>query len=86
MPLMVKMCSEACVPKVLSKPIFMSLHALMVKMCSEACVLKVLSTSQSSWPFMPLSLIRFGGHLPKGGYDVPNGNKQVWPTRPAAVL
>ncbi len=33
-----------------------------------------------------MRLIRFRGHLPKGGYDVPNGNKQVWPTHPAAVL
>ena len=33
-----------------------------------------------------LGLIRFGGHLPKGGYDVPNAQTQHDPAAPAAVL
>ena len=42
-------------------------------------------------PFLPLTcldlgLIRFGGHLPKGGYDVPNAQTQHDPAAPAAVL
>jgi hypothetical protein len=32
-----------------------------------------------------LDLIRFGGHLPKGGYDVRNG-RHTKPTAPSAVL
>lgn len=31
-----------------------------------------------------LDLIRFGGHLPKGGYDVPNGGNEK-PTATSAV-
>jgi hypothetical protein len=31
-----------------------------------------------------MDLIRFGGHLPKGGYDVPNGRNEK-PTAPSAV-
>lgn len=31
-----------------------------------------------------LDLIRFGGHLPKGGYDVHNGGNEK-PTAPSAV-
>jgi hypothetical protein len=31
-----------------------------------------------------VDLIRFGGHLPKGGYDVPNGRNEK-PTAPSAV-
>ena len=31
-----------------------------------------------------LDLIRFGGHLPKGGYDVPNGGYEK-PTASSAV-
>jgi hypothetical protein len=30
-------------------------------------------------------LIRFRGHLPKGGYDVPHGSKQEWPAPSPAV-
>jgi hypothetical protein len=33
-----------------------------------------------------LRLIRFRGHVPKGGYDVPHGSKQGWPAPPPAVL
>lgn len=33
-----------------------------------------------------VALIRFGGHVPKGGYDVPNGERCIGPTSPAAVL
>jgi len=33
-----------------------------------------------------LALIRFRGHVPKGGYDVPNGERCVGPASPAAVL
>src|SRR5713101_3727035 len=32
-----------------------------------------------------LSLIRFRGHLPKGGYDVPHAIRQWWPASPPAV-
>jgi hypothetical protein len=35
--------------------------------------------------FPNLRLIRFGGHVPKGGYDVPNGEGCVRPASPAAV-
>ena len=31
-------------------------------------------------------LIRFRGHVPKGGYDVPHVPKQQWPAPPPAVL
>ena len=31
-----------------------------------------------------LDLIRFGGHLPKGGYDVRNG-RDTQPTAPSAI-
>ena len=31
-------------------------------------------------------LIRFGGHVPKGGYDVPNGQDSKWPAPAPAVL
>ena len=33
-----------------------------------------------------LALIRFGGHVPKGGYDVPNGKGCSGPASPATVL
>ncbi len=33
-----------------------------------------------------LCLIRFRGHVPKGGYDVPHVPKQQWPAPPPAVL
>jgi hypothetical protein len=33
---------------------------------------------------MQLDLIRFGGHLPKGGYDVRNA-KDTQPTAPSAI-
>jgi hypothetical protein len=33
----------------------------------------------------PVSLIRFGGHFPKGGYDVQNGIKQDGQTCTATV-
>jgi hypothetical protein len=33
-----------------------------------------------------LRLIRFGGHVPKGGYDVPNGQDSKWPAPAPAVL
>ncbi len=33
-----------------------------------------------------LCLIRFRGHVPKGGYDVPHVSKQQWPAPPPAVL
>ena len=33
-----------------------------------------------------LGLIRFRGHVPKGGYDVPHVSKQQWPAPPPAVL
>ena len=33
---------------------------------------------------LSLGLIRFGGHLPKGGYDVLNGGNTK-PTAPSAV-
>src|SRR6266571_1995443 len=33
---------------------------------------------------LPLDLIRFGGHLPKGGYDVRNG-RDTQPTAPSAI-
>jgi hypothetical protein len=33
-----------------------------------------------------LRVIRFGGHLPKGGYDVSHGERCARPARPAAVL
>jgi hypothetical protein len=32
-----------------------------------------------------MSLIRFGGHLPKGGYDVQNGIKQGGTATAAAI-
>jgi hypothetical protein len=32
-----------------------------------------------------VGLIRFGGHLPKGGYDVQNGIKQSRTTRATTV-
>jgi hypothetical protein len=32
-----------------------------------------------------LRLIRFRGHLPKGGYDVPNGPYDEEPAAPPAV-
>jgi hypothetical protein len=32
-----------------------------------------------------MGLIRFGGHLPKGGYDVHNGEFQQEPAAPPAV-
>jgi hypothetical protein len=31
-------------------------------------------------------LIRFGGHLPKGGYDVPDAKQIQWSASPPAVL
>jgi putative transposase len=34
--------------------------------------------------FIRLELIRFGGHLPKGGYDVRNG-RDAQPTVPSAI-
>ena len=33
-----------------------------------------------------MRLIRFGGHLPKGGYDGQNGITQWKPARPASVF
>ena len=30
-----------------------------------------------------VSLIRFGGHVPKGGYDVPNGSNHTSAVTPA---
>jgi hypothetical protein len=36
--------------------------------------------------YLNLRLIRFRGHVPKGGYDVPHGSKQGWPAPPPAVL
>jgi hypothetical protein len=41
-------------------------------------------SAQGSLVFHLLDLIRFGGHLPKGGYDVPNGRNEK-PTAPSAV-
>jgi hypothetical protein len=37
-------------------------------------------------PVLRLALIRFGGHLPKGGYDVQNGITQGRTTGTTAVL
>ena len=36
-------------------------------------------------PAVQLGLIRFGGHLPKGGYDVQHGIKQASKTGAAGV-
>jgi len=33
-----------------------------------------------------MRLIRSGGHVPKGGYDVPNGKRKQWPASAPAVL
>ncbi len=33
----------------------------------------------------PVRLIRFRGHLPKGGYDVPNGQRDEKPATAPAV-
>jgi uncharacterized protein YbjT (DUF2867 family) len=33
-----------------------------------------------------LRLIRSGGHVPKGGYDVPHGERRARPASPATVL
>jgi len=30
--------------------------------------------------------IRFGGHVPKGGYDVPHGRQIKWPASLPALL
>jgi hypothetical protein len=35
---------------------------------------------------LDLALIRFRGHVPKGGYDVPNGEGCIRPASPATVL
>ena len=35
---------------------------------------------------LDVCLIRFRGHVPKGGYDVPHVPKQQWPAPPPAVL
>jgi hypothetical protein len=35
---------------------------------------------------LELALIRFRGHVPKGGYDVPNGEGCIRPASPATVL
>jgi hypothetical protein len=37
------------------------------------------------WKVERLGLIRFGGHVPKGGYDVQNAITSWRPARPAAV-
>jgi len=46
--------------------------------------LAVMSSSRSLPPWS-LGVIRFGGHLPKGGYDVPNIQAPHEPAAPPAV-
>jgi hypothetical protein len=51
--------------------------------------LHVLSDRVQRRRMMPHShvrLIRSRGHLPKGGYDVPDAIRQWWPASPPAVL
>jgi hypothetical protein len=45
----------------------------------------VISLDKHSKYKLTLDLIRFGGHLPKGGYDVPNGGNEQEPAAPPAV-
>src|SRR5213075_1393634 len=37
-------------------------------------------------PELAVRLIRFRGHVPKGGYDVPHGERRTRPPSPATVL
>jgi peptidoglycan/LPS O-acetylase OafA/YrhL len=45
-----------------------------------------LSGGRAAVPLTLVALIRFRGHVPKGGYDVPNGQGCSGPASPATVL
>jgi hypothetical protein len=45
-----------------------------------------IGTRQADIDKLILRLIRFRGHVPKGGYDVPHVPQQWWPAPSPAVL
>jgi len=54
---------------------------------AQAGALAGVDTVQAYTDWMKgLALIRIGGHVPKGGYDVPHVPKQWWPAPSPAVL
>ena len=52
--------------------------------CISAICLAAKENQSPGDYFAKMRLIRFGGHLPKGGYDVLNGGNTK-PTAPSAV-
>jgi hypothetical protein len=54
-------------------------------MTPSTTTLAAAPAALTTWQ-LDLRLIRFGGHLPKGGYDVPDAKQIQWSASPPAVL